>query len=155
MANQYPDSIGIMYPYVFPQDTDLPIDYDIPAHCTLIYLGEISETGIRIEHVTNALKGIEFNHTGIVDVQGLELFGEDSNILVMTLNSSDLTENFEKVSKALSDVGIENASSFPDYKPHITLNENYKGPTIGFTLPTTVGLGSPELWYGGSRFPLG
>lgn len=155
MANQYPDSIGIMYPYVFPQDTDLPIDYDIPAHCTLMYLGEIQETGIRMEQITKALEGIEFEPTGIVDVDGLELFGQDKNVLVMTLKSSDLEENFRKVSEALSEVGIENASSFPDYNPHITLNESYKGPTIGFTLPTTVGLGSPELWYGDGRFPLG
>lgn len=155
VARQYPDSIGIMYPYVFPQDTDLPIDYDIPAHCTLIYLGEIKETGIRMEQITSVLRDVEFNPTGIVDVDGLELFGKDNDVLVMTLKSSDLDENFQKVSEALSSVGIENASSFSDYNPHITLNESYKGPTIGFTLPTTIGLGTPELWYGEDRFPLG
>ena len=155
MAKEYPDSIGIMYPYVFPQDTDLPIDYDIPAHCTLMYLGEISETGLTPEQIIEPLRSVNFESTGIVDVDKLELFGEENNVLVMTLKSSALDSNFQQVSEVLSAVGIPNASSFPDYRPHITLNENYKGPTIGFTLPTTIGLGDPELWFGDGRLPIG
>lgn len=147
MAEKYPTSMGIMYPYVFPQNTDLPIDYDIEAHCTLMYLGDINDSDLTPESILESLKDIEFNPTGIVDVDKLELFGPENNVLVMTLNSSDLQENFDKVSKVL-----ENASSYSEYRPHITLNENYTGPTLGYTLPTTVGLGYPELWYGDERF---
>lgn len=151
MANDYSDSVCVAYPYVFPQDTNLPIDYDMEAHSTVIYLGDVDNIKASKEEVLKALSSVSYNPTGIVDVSGLELFGPESNILVMTLDSSDLTENFGKVSEALGSIGVENASSFPDYKPHVTLNEDYHGPTIGFSLPTTIGLGEPELWWGSEK----
>lgn len=142
------EGICIAYPYVFPRDSDLPIDYSIPAHCTLIYLGYVDEVDFSKEDVLDSVRGMSFGDTGIVDVDGLELFGPESDILVMRLNSSVLMDNFETVRDELAENGIENASSFPDYNPHITLAENYHGPTIGYTLPTTVGLAKPQLWWG-------
>lgn len=151
MANDYADSICIAYPYVFPQDTDLPIDYEIEAHCTLIYLGEVDSISFTKEDLRTVLDEHTFEDLGIVDVSGLELFGPDKNVLVMTLDSSKLQEYFQSISSALEAQGIENASPYPDYRPHITLNEAYHGPTIGFTLPTTVGLGQPVVWWGDDR----
>lgn len=152
-VNNYDDSICIAYPYVFPQDTDLPIDYEIEAHCTLIYLGVFSdaEGKFGMEDLRRVLDSVSFEDLGIIDVEGLELFGFDMDVLVMSLNSSKLQEYFAIVASKLADMGIENKSSFPTYNPHITLNENYHGPTIGFTLPTTVGLGQPEVWWGDQR----
>lgn len=149
--SDYPDSICIAYPYVFPQDTDLPIDYSIEAHCTLIYLGEIQEANFTKEDLRHVLDSWTFEGLGIVDVSGLALFGPNKDVLVMTLDSSVLMDYFEEIAHDLSLRGIENKSSFPDYNPHITLNEAYHGPTVGFTLPTTVGLGAPEVWWGDER----
>lgn len=142
------EGICIAYPYVFPQDTDLPIDYSIPAHCTLIYLGYTAEVDFTPDDVLNSIRGLDFGDLGIVDVDGLALFGTESEVLVMKLKSSHLVDNFELVRDRLAEKGIQNASSFPDYMPHITLNNDYHGPTIGYTLPTTVGLGRPQLWWG-------
>lgn len=152
-VNDYDDSICIAYPYVFPQDTNLPIDYEIEAHCTLIYLGDFAdaEGQFNKDDLQRVLDLISFEDLGIIDVEGLELFGRDKDVLVMTLNSSKLQEYFNIVASKLDDMGIENKSSFPGYNPHITLNENYHGPTIGFTLPTTVGLGKPIVWWGDDR----
>lgn len=148
---KYPGSICIAYPYVFPQDTDLPIDYTIEAHCTLIYLGEIQNANFNQSDLLKVLYDVGTLDLGIIDVSGLALFGENKDVLVMTLNSEKLHDHFDVISHDLSLLGIENQSSFPDYNPHITLNENYHGPTVGFTLPTTVGLGQPEIWWGDER----
>ena len=148
------NTVWIGYPYVYPQDTDLPIDYNLEAHCTLMFLGESGTIGVTLDELRNYLSGLSFEDTGIVDVDGLALFGVDSDVLVMKLKSSALIDNFEMVRDRLAKVGVENASSFPDYSPHITLTENYHGPTIGYTLPTTVGLGKPQLWWGEEVFDL-
>lgn len=142
------EGICIAYPYVFPQETDLPIDYTIRAHCTLIYLGYTGEVDFSKEDVLNSIRGLDFGDLGIVDVDGLALFGPESDILVMKLKSSVLLDNLQVVSDRLLEKGIKNASSYPEYNPHITLTKNYHGPTIGYTLPTTVGLGAPYLWWG-------
>lgn len=150
-VNDYSGSICIAYPYVFPQETNLPIDYEIEPHCTLIYLGDVSEASFTMQDLRAVLDNHTFEDLGIIDVSGLALFGQDSDVLVMTLNSSHLTEYFDKVATDLLRLGIENKSSFPGYNPHITLNEDYHGPTIGFDLPTTVGLGQPYVWWGDDR----
>ena len=147
-------SVGIVYPYVYPQGVDFPTRGNDP-HCTLIYLGPLSDVDFTQEDVLLSLSGLDFGDIGIVDVDGLDLFGQDKDILVMRLKSSVLVDNFEAVRGRLAEKGIENASSFPDYSPHITLTEHYHGPTIGYTLPTTVGLGRPQLWWGEEVFDLG
>lgn len=147
--SEYSDDAGIMYPAVFPQNTDLPIDYEIDAHSTLMYLGDKND--LDFETLVSALKPLEFEDVGIVDVDGLSLFGEDGEVLVMRLKSGNLDSNFQMVEDALRSVGVENASEF-DYNPHITLSYEYYGPTEGFTqIPTTVGLGKPQLWWGDDR----
>ena len=143
----FDSSVMIAYPYVFPQNTELPIDFNIDAHSTIMWLGEIDDVDASKEDILSALSSIEFEDVGIVDVGELALFGEDKDNLVMLLNSSNLETNYDRVASVLSRIGVYNASEY-SYNPHITLNYSYQGPTVGFDLPTTVGLGTPKLWWG-------
>lgn len=155
MDTNFDTSVMIAYPYVFPQNSDLPIDQDIDAHSTIMWLGDNYEAlGVSKEDIIAALSTIEFEDVGIVDVDELALFGEDKEVLVMLLNSSNLVTNFHRVENVLARIGIQNASEF-DYNPHISLNYNYSGPTVGFDLPTTVGLGQPKLWWGTEVLDIG
>lgn len=151
MSDPYAKSIAIVYPTVFPEATELPIDRSIDAHCTLMYLGEIGEVSFTKDDLQEVLSRFTFEDLGIVDVDGLTLFGKDKDVLVMLLKSSVLEENHAMISAALHEKGIESASYFTDYKPHVTLNEKYHGPTVGYELPTTIGLGSPVVWWGDDR----
>lgn len=140
------DSVSIVYPYVFPQDTKLPIDYDLKPHSTIVFLGKVSDFEFSQETVLDSLRGLELKDTGIVDVSGLALFGPENDVLVMTLKSQNLLDNHQVVCDRLAEQGIKSASDF-DYSPHVTLTNGYHGPTVGYDLPTTIGLGFPVLWW--------
>lgn len=150
MAN----TVLLEYPFVFPQDTDLPIDYDLHPHSTLIFLGESATIGTTLDELRSGLSGLQFEDTGIVDVDGLALFGENKDVLVMKLNSSNLLDNYQVASDRIEELGLKNASAFSEYSPHVTLANNYHGPTIGYTLPTTVGLGRPIIRWNDESFDI-
>lgn len=156
VENQYAQTIAIVYPAVAPTDDyDLPIDRDINTHVTINILGEIPTVDYSKEELVATLRNIEWEEITEAEVDQLELFGISNDFLVMTLDAPALQTNRKLVNDALADAGIPSLDKFPDYRPHITLRENYDGLLApAEDLPETVKLGLPTLWWGNEAVSL-
>ena len=156
VENQYAQTIAIVYPAVAPTDDyELPIDREINTHVTINVLGEIPEVYFSKDELIAVLRNIEWEEITEAGVEQLALFGISNDFLVMTLDAPALQKNRKLVNEALADAGILSLDKFPDYRPHITLRENYDGllaPTD--ELPETVKLGLPTLWWGNEAVSL-
>lgn len=137
-ASDYPDSIGIMYPVDWPTD-------DPQAHCTLFYLGEQQDANFTAQDLFDALDEADLEAPGDVPTAGLELFGEEQDTPVALLDSLLLRFQKKSLGRVLKEKGIEDASSFPQYRPHVTLMN------ADAEIPPTINLGAPQVWWGNER----
>ena len=137
-SDDHSDDIAIVYP------SDWPVD-DPEAHCTIMYLGAISEANYTKQDLEEAIRKSEIKAPGATPTIGLEMFGEDKDIPVIRLKSLLVSIQKKQLQIMLLSKGIEDASSFPDYKPHVTVSE----PNV--EIPTTVSLGAPAVWWGDER----
>lgn len=136
--DDHSQSIAIMYPADWPAD-------DPEAHCTLYYLGEAPDIEFTPDDLLDALDEAQLVAPGEVPTAGLELFGPEKDIPVALLDSLLLKLQKKMLSGPLTARGIKDGSSFPQYKPHVTM----KNPDT--EIPPTVTLGAPEVWWGGER----
>lgn len=137
-TSEHDNSIGIMYPVDWPTD-------DPEAHCTLFYLGEIQDVDFTTQDLLDALSEADLSAPGPVPTAGLEMFGENKDIPVALLDSLLLRTQKRSLKYILDAKGIEDASSFSGYRPHITLMD----PNV--EIPATVTLGAPQVWWGNER----
>jgi 2'-5' RNA ligase len=156
VEDQYAETIAIVYPAVAPADEyNLPIDKEIQTHVTISLLGEIPEVDFDKDELVAALRSIEWEEITEAEVDSLALFGISEDFLVMTLDAPALQKNWERVNEALNTADIPSLDKYPDYRPHITLRENYDGSlSVSEELPETVKLGFPTLWWGTEAIPL-
>lgn len=137
---EYDGNVALVYPAA--------LDFK-EAHVTIIFLGTISEhlAGRSASEIVNALQTVpELDQYLGVRTTEQVFFGENEDIPVMLVENPFLHHNRSVVEELLFDIGVENASSFTEYKPHITLpDEDYK-------LPNVVVLGPPVLWWGDDWF---
>lgn len=142
---EYPTSIGIMFPSSWPTNLD-------DAHCTLIYLGDMKKATFSREDIEIVIQRLDKRAPENVIITGLELFGPDNNVLVATLDVIKLQPIRTSFEVTLAKIGVENASEYKDYKPHVTISENFSGSLEDakkeFKLPRTLFLGAPKLWWG-------
>lgn len=85
------------------------------AHLTVLYTGPLDKDR------TDAVKSILSTFAPIniwVERKGIELFGPENNIPVVTVYTSETLINLRQ---KLLDYGIPNASKFKEWNPHITL----------------------------------
>ena len=130
------DGIAVVYPSNWPEN-------DPEAHCTIIYLGKVDEVAFTEQDVRNAMELMQLGAPGEVPVAGPEMFGPDKDIPVVLLEPVPvLTLAKLALEAVLLTFGIENASEFKDYKPHVTVPDHDR------EIPTTVTLGEPVLWWG-------
>lgn len=135
---EFSQSIAIVYPSNWPVE-DL-------AHCTMIYVGEISKVDFTKEDLTSTLDQFVWPKNSIVPTGNLEYFGPNKNISVVTLKrTSYLYLARLCVEDALKLKGIINASEYKDYRPHITVPD----PTLA--IPQFVELSAPVVWWGDDR----
>lgn len=139
--NDHSDSIVIVYPAFWNGNIDPE------AHCTILYLGNISDASFSREDIENALSGMDLVAPGQINVVGTEMFGENKDYPVWLLEPTALLNLTRKlIEDGLSTIGAENASEFKDYRPHVTVNQ------LDFDLPNDyVELGVPTLWWGDER----
>jgi 2'-5' RNA ligase len=156
IEDQYGQTIAIVYPAVAPADEyNLPLEKEIQTHVTISLLGEIPEVDFGKEELVAALRNIEWEEITEAQVDQLDMFGTSKDFLVMRLSAPELQANWNSVNDALADAGIPSLNKFPDYRPHITLRENYDGSLSSLAdLPDTVKLGLPTLWWGTEAIPL-
>jgi 2'-5' RNA ligase len=131
------DGIAIVYPSNWPRD-DTP-----DPHCTIIYLGKVSKVDFTKADVEAALGHVSLEAPGAVRTKGLEMFGPDKDIPVVTLDPGSQVLVLQRivVEGILGVYGIENASEFKDYKPHVTITNK------DIEIPESVTLGEPVLWW--------
>lgn len=142
---EYPTSIGIMFPASWPTDLD-------DAHCTLIYLGDMADATFTKEDLEIVIQRLDKRAPEEVIITGMDLFGPDKNVLVATLDTVKLQPLRRSFEVTLAKIGVENASEFKDYKPHVTISEDFSGSLEDaerdIKLPRTLFLGAPKLWWG-------
>lgn len=141
--SEYSSSAGLMWPATFPGSEKID-----GAHVTVVYLGEVSDIRATPNLLLLALDGLH-ETVGDVSVVGTEVFGggEHDKVWVALLDDKGIGPWREDIKSQLEACGIKDASSFPDYKPHVTLGpytEGSKAPKV----PETVHLGRLEVWWG-------
>lgn len=156
VENQYAQTIAIVYPAIAPADEyNLPVDKEIKTHVTISVLGEIPEVGFDKEELVATLRSLEWEEITEAGVEQLALFGISNDFLVMTLDAPALQKNWKLVNDALASADIPSLNKYPDYRPHITIRENYDGSlSVSEALPEKVKLGLPTLWWGTETIPL-
>lgn len=156
VEDKYAQTIAIVYPAIAPSDAyNLPTDRSIKTHVTVSLLGEISEVDFTKEELIAALRSIHWQVVSDAEVENLELFGIKNDFLVMVLRSPSFQSNWKQVNETLTRSGLVSLDKYPNYRPHITLMENYEDalPIPAF-LPPVIKVGFPELWWGTETIPL-
>lgn len=140
----YSDSAGLMWPASF--DGSEAVD---DPHCTIMFLGNASELRMKPAYIFMHIFDY-LDAPGEIAVVGTEVFGNEEKVWVATLDPAALETLQKGIQEALSAVGVENKSSFPDYRPHVTL-----GPAtsdVAPEAPSVVVLGEPQVWLGDERY---
>lgn len=134
------ESAALMWPAIFPGSDKI----DIP-HVTVLYLGYKNQVPVS----ASAALLVNIDHLeapGTIATTGLEAFGsDDDKVWVATLDDSVLGPLREQIKARSARYGIMDASSYPDYRPHVTLAPYGKDKPA---LPRSVTLGPLEMWWG-------
>lgn len=142
MNDEIDNSKCLMWPASFPGSDAIE-----DAHCTVLYMGDDVDLELDPTLVLSALYPY-LDAPGVVEVTGVEIFGEDEKVWVATLATNRLDPLRSDIKEVVhSQLNVSDASSFPTYRPHVTL-----GPVTDEdnppAAPTEVTLGSLELWLG-------
>lgn len=141
---EYPTSIGIMFEASWPTNID-------DSHCTLIYLGDIADANFTKDDIQNVLKRLSLKAPGKIKTTGTEFFGPDENILVTTLEKSPLVVYRETIERVLAKINVHNASEYKEYRPHVTISEDFDKSEKIPNIPEKIDLGPPVLWWGNEK----
>lgn len=145
-VNDYPDSIGVMWPAFFTGT--YPMKEVDKMHITCMYLGEIPDVNFTREELIDTISGLgQMYFYG--EITGVERFGPRQDIPVLRVDHQQLYTVQAEVEKHLAAVGINSASSFPEYKPHVTVNEE-----IFARPPEVVRVHPLMVWWGNERVRL-
>lgn len=139
-----------MWPVTTPTGTEGVGAAD--PHVTVLYLGDRENLHVKPMYVFLALQDL-INSPGEIAVTGTEIFGEDEDrVWVATLDDSEIGRLRMQIKELLlEDLGIKDASSYPVYRPHVTLAPYVEGSEPP-AVPETFMLGDLEVWMGDEHF---
>ena len=142
--NEYTSSAGLMWPATFPGSENV----DDP-HCTVLFLGDVAAQPLANPLALLLVVNDYLTAPDDIAVTGLEVFGggEHSKVWVATLDPASLAPLQAGIKAEAVRWGFKDASSFPDYKPHVTLGRYY-GEDTRPKAPKSVTLGELEAWWG-------
>lgn len=143
MTTDFSDSICIAYPASWPTTVDEP-------HCTLIYLGKISEADFTKQQLLDVLDDIQLPAPGFVETTTVEYFGKEKNIPVVKLFSLRVLAHRAIIAFELEHIGISSPSEF-EFTPHISLSYDEDHKVDESEIPDQVYLDAPVLWWGEDR----
>jgi 2'-5' RNA ligase len=124
------------------------------SHVTILFLGEKDKLDTTPEKLVEFLSIPRFKAPGFVKATRLEVFGSENKTIVLTIDEKhpSLVQGRYTIKEGLSRVlGISDASSFPDYRPHISLGN----PANISSVREVYYLKKPELWWGGKHYQIG
>lgn len=145
-----------------PEDTDLPTQVEGGTHITLAYLGDTALDNENAKELLMIVKDLAASYGGpiISDVDNLDYFGDDEDAIVLTMDDTE-TGVFSQMREQLLDRFddslmriFDEAETFPDYRPHMTLgytSEGYELPE-DIQIPQSIAIRAFALWNGESRF---
>lgn len=133
---------------MFPVQIQTDILVNVEPHVTLLYLGEIPDLPYTKEQLVEVMKPYLGIGGGFATPKRFELFGENKDHLVVTLDDWSLQILRSLVLKVVDGIGGKNGSSFKDFNPHVTLLEDYSGELDNLELPASIHLGPLEIWWG-------
>lgn len=142
---------GIMWPALYPDMGD-PALNPRDAHCTIVYLGEIKDFDFDRSQVLSAMR--EVFHPGMfiqANVNGVEWFGPEQNVPVLTLDNQYLYTANKAIRGALARHGVVWNETHPEYRPHVTITDE---AALSGLYPKTLLLGPVELWWAGEHISL-
>lgn len=124
---------------------------DIPeAHVTIVFLGELVGKSRTFLSTVCGLSEIRHITPGEIYSTGTAIFGPpEAPVHVVELEEDGLDTVHYAILDGLNKYGVRNASSFPDFRPHVTY-----GAYLPEDIPDFFTLGYPELWWGGHKLPL-
>lgn len=131
--------IAIVFPAWFLGSTDQEL------HATALFLGNTDTTTFSRGAIQDVLDHICLD-PGPVKVTGIDLFGKEKNIPVLTIENKALTVVQQWMERELDLIGIVSPSTFP-FNPHVTIAKETARPYF----PHYVQLEAPVLWWGADR----
>lgn len=141
-----------------PEDTGLPIEVDGGPHVTLGYFGDEPLSNEYTKELLDVVRDLANSYNGPIaaDVRNLSYFGENKDVVVLTLDDtfeSPFVHLRDRMLDGLSDnlaKIFESAQTFDQYKPHLTLGyleDGYELPDIqGY--PKIINIRAIALWNG-------
>lgn len=146
MSNDYSNSAGLMWPASFHGSEKI----DDP-HCTIVFLGEADKLRVGPQYILTELRDY-LDPPANISVTGTEIFGQDEKVWVALLDTEVLKPlQAEILSIIETKLGLENASDFKDFKPHVTLGPVVEGEETP-EAPESVDLLSLQVWLGKERY---
>lgn len=157
------DSFGACI-VAIPSSEDIPVSVDGGAHITLAYLGEDSLDNEISKDILKTLQSIadKYHSDTVVNVYGIETFGEDDDAVVLTLEDTPESpvvilrdQILSELSEAVLSI-FEKSETFPVYRPHVTLGYKSEGYSLpeDFELPEDVAFHKIAYWNGDSRIEM-
>lgn len=139
MASEFSKTAVVVWPVASETVED--------AHVTVVFLGEVVEVAGAYGRALQALKEADLSTPGEIPVTGYEVFGEEKKVWVALLDPEALSAEQARLEGSLRRNGLDNASSFSDYRPHVTIAP-YESDDQEFERLASYTLLSPQLWWG-------
>jgi 2'-5' RNA ligase len=135
--------IAIVWPAWFEGSTDPEL------HATALFLGSTETVDFTKEDVEAVVK--PYLWPAWTKVTGLEMFGQQDDIPVLTLeNTRLLTITRMDINERLKRRGIKASTTF-DFNPHVTISKEAEHVQSELFWPKQIHLESPVLWWGSDR----
>lgn len=144
-----------------PEDTGLPIEVDGGPHITLAYFGDTQLSNEYAKELVDVARSISESYNGPIaaDVKNLAYFGENKDVIVLTLDNtfeSPVVHLRDRVLDSLSDdlkIIFESTQTFSKYRPHMTLGymeDGYELPEDQ-SFPKILKIRAIGVWNGTQR----
>lgn len=141
-TTEYDTTATLVWPAIYDA-VELP-----DPHVTILYMGEFADLNTAPEELQKVLRQFAIA-PGEVPISNLSIFGDENKVVVAELA---LPEDFRTLREMIKEetirAGGRDASSYPDYKPHVTLRKAVEGETLPGAVEGTVTLLAPQLWWG-------
>lgn len=141
----YSGYAAIMWPAKYPYQGNARYQPENP-HCTIITLtSDINSVNYTKEDILSVIRATDWNVLLPATVKGLEWFGPDQNIPVLTLEHDYLEKYHNQIKIALDNVNAVYDTTYPEYKPHVTITPD---AALEGVYPSKIFLAPVELWWG-------
>ena len=141
---------AVMWPVVYPNMVDAKYQPENP-HITVVIFNDVNnpELGFTFADVIDVVQDTIGSVMIWCKVTGVEWFGAEANVPVLTVEHSLLHQFREELIANLSARGIPVDMTFPEYKPHVTITAE---AALDRVYPEHVLAGPVEVWWAEAHY---